>query len=328
MNSGERGQGAGLKYLSGPILVPMDGTEFSEGILPWVARIAGQADARLMLLTAVDPSGNEYPPAGTSTQQERGTFRNQIEANLVTHAQSALQALVEQLRLRGVGADGRATLGNPTEEIVRASEDEGCGLIAMSTHGRNLIGRSILGSVTDRVLHSARVPVLTVSPDHARMYEEEGTTLDTVVVPLDGSELAEMALPYAEELATVLSLEMLLVRVVRTDNTAFSYGELAGRMTDLTSGLVSEAARYLETVSNPIRNRGLSVRHRVLRGAPAASLLDLAQETPRNIIAMTTHGRTGLTRWMMGSVAEALIRGSGNPVLVIRPDQQPSQSLP
>jgi nucleotide-binding universal stress UspA family protein len=236
--------------------------------------------------------------------------------------------VVEWLRIRGVSAEGRAILGNPAEEIVRVSEDEGCGLIAMSTHGRNLIGRSILGSVTDRVLHSASVPVLTITPDRARMYQEEGTTLNTVVVPLDGSELAELALPYAEELATALSLEVLLVRVVRTDHLAFSYEEFAGRIPDFTSDLEREAARYLEAVSEGLRNRGLAVGHRVLGGAPAPSLLDLARETPRNLIAMTTHGRSGLTRWVMGSVAEAMIRGSGDPVLVVRPrDQELSQPV-
>ena len=255
-------------------------------------------------------------------------FRNQVEENSRTHAQDALQAVVEWLRIRGVSAEGRAILGNPAEEIVRVSEDEGCGLIAMSTHGRNLIGRSILGSVTDRVLHSASVPVLTITPDRARMYQEEGTTLNTVVVPLDGSELAELALPYAEELAAALSLEVLLVRVARTDHLAFSYEEFAGRIPDFTSDLEREAARYLEAVSEGLRNRGLAVRHRVLGGAPAPSLLDLARETPRNLIAMTTHGRSGLTRWVMGSVAEAMIRGSGDPVLVVRPrDQELSQPV-
>lgn len=321
MDPNQGGQGAGLGYLAGPILVPMDGTEVSEGILPWVARIAGQASAHLILLTAVDPSGIEYPPAGPSTQPDWGTFRNQVEENSQTHARAALQAAVEWLRIRGVSAEGKATLGNPAEEIVRVSEDEECGLIAMSTHGRNLIGRSILGSVTDRVLHSAKVPVLTITPDRARMYQDDGTNLSTVVVPLDGSELAELALPYAEVLATALSLEVLLVRVARTDHPAFSYAQFAGRMPDFASGLVGEAARYLEAVSVGLRNRGLNVRHRVLRGAPAPALLDLAQETPRNIIVMTTQGRSGLTRWMMGSVAEALIRGSGDPVLVVRPGE-------
>ena len=277
MNPNERGQGVGIRCLSGPILVPMDGTEVSEGILPWVARIAGQADARLILLTAVDPDGIEYPPVGPPAQPDWAMFRNQVEENSRTHAQDALRAVVEWLRIRGVSAEGRAILGNPAEEIVRVSEDEGCGLIAMSTHGRNFIGRSILGSVTDRVLHSASVPVLTITPDRARMYQEEGTTLNTVVVPLDGSELAELALPYAEELATALSLEVLLVRVARTDHLAFSYEEFAGRIPDFTSDLEREAARYLEAVSEGLRNRGLAVRHRVLGGAPAPSLLDLAR---------------------------------------------------
>ena len=96
----------------------------------------------------------------------------------------------------------------------------------------------------------------------------------------------------------------------------------AGRMPGFASELVGEAARYLEAVSVGLRNRGLNVRRQVLRGAPTPALLDLARETPRSLIAMTTHGRSGLTRWMMGSVAEALVRGSGDPVLVVRPKEQ------
>ena len=256
-------------------------------------------------------------------------FRNQVEENSRTHAQDALQAVVEWLRIRGVSAEGRAILGNPAEEIVRVSEDEGCGLIAMSTHGRNLIGRSILGSVTDRVLHSASVPVLTITPDRARMYQEEGTTLNTVVVPLDRVRTCRAG-PALRRGAGRRPLPGGAARPGGPGPTTWpshTKSSPAGYPTSPVTwrgrppGTWKRSPKVSGTEDWPSGTG-------VLRGAPAPSLLDLARETPRNLIAMTTHGRSGLTRWVMGSVAEAMIRGSGDPVLVVRPrDQELSQPV-
>ena len=324
MTMNENNHEPGLKYLSGPILVPLDGTEVAKGILPWVSGVAKKANAPLVLLTVVDPQGIEYPsglslPSESSHGGDLTIYRDQIEEGARIHALDTLNQTAMSLREEGVSAQPEATLGNPAEQILRVSEEKGCGLIAMSTHGRNLIGRSILGSVTDKVLHASSVPVLAVAPEKAKMYHEEGETLTTVVAPLDGSELAERALPYVEDLARALSLEVLLVRVVTIEHPSYYYTESAIRLPDFTEDMVREADRYLAGVSRTLKDKGLTVRHRVLRGAAAAALLNLAHETPRNLIAMTTHGRSGLTRWMMGSVAEALIRGSGDPVLVVRP---------
>ena len=324
MARSEIDQGAGLKYLSGPILVPLDRSEVTEGIVPWVSQIARKANAPLVLLTVVDPDGIDYPSGAqvspqSSTREDRAIFRHQIEENARVHALDALKAMATRLKDDGVSAEVKSTVGNPAEQILRVSEDEGCGLIAMSTHGRNFIGRSILGSVTDKVLHSSRAPFLTVTPDRAKAYQGEGEALTTIVTPLDGSELAERVLPYVEEMASILSLEVLLVRVVRIEYPSYYYTEVAARLPDFSEDMVREAERYLKGVSNTLQDKGLTVETRVLRGAAAPALLNLAQETPRNLIAMTTHGRSGLNRWMMGSVAEALIRGSGDPVLVVRP---------
>lgn len=320
----ESSQETPLKSLSGPILTPLDGTDITDGILPWVSRIARQLNSPLILLTAIDPDDIGYPfgmptHSPLSTGQEWTTFRNQLEENARSHALDRLNALASLLKDQGMAAEARVVLGNPAEQILRVSEAEGCGLIAMSTHGRNLIGRSLLGSVTNRVLLSSAVPVLTVTPDKAKMFEEAETDPTTIIAPLDGSELAEMALPYIEELAGVLSLEVLLVRVVILEHPAYFYTDFGEKLHDFTEDMVAEAERYLDGVSQDLRNRGLKVRRLVLRGAAAPVLLNLARETPRNLIAMATHGRSGLTRWMMGSVTDALIRGSGDPVLVVRP---------
>ncbi len=324
MTMSETSQATALKCLSGPILVPLDGSDVAEGILPWVYRIAKGANAPLILLTVVDPDGLEYPSwlspfSQTATRDDWTVFWDQIEENSRIHALDALTSKAAHLRDNGITATAKAVVGNPAEQIRRVAEDEECGLIAMSTHGRNPVGRSILGSVTDKVLHSSSVPVLTITPDKAETYRKEGEALTTIVVPLDGSELAEQALPYAEELAGALSLEVLLVRVVMLEYPSYLYAETAIGLPDFTESMVEEAGRYLEGVAKALKDKGLTVRHRVLRGASAPALLNLAHQTPGNLIAMTTHGRSGLSRWMMGSVTEALIRSSGDPVLVVRP---------
>ena len=314
-----------VNILSQPILVPLDGSDVAAGILPYVLQIAGKANTPLVLHTAVDPDAIDYPASAmvaavpTSAGESMVIYRAQFEESSRVHAQDALHRVAARLKDDGIEAKAIATIGGPAEEILRVAEEEGCGLIAMSTHGRNPVGRSILGSVTDRVIHASNVPVLAVTPERAKKYREEGAPLTTIVVPLDGSELAQRALPYVERLARILSMEVLLARAVRTEHPTYTDTELGIRVPDFTEEVNREASEYLEQVAEHLRDKGLTVRSQLLMGSAARALLNLAHETPQNLIAMTTHGRTGLSRWMMGSVASTLVRRSGSPVLVIRP---------
>ncbi len=220
-----------VNVLSQPILVPLDGTDVASGILPYVSQIAKRANVPLVLLTAVDPDAIDYPASAmsavpASAGESMVIYRLQFEESSRVHAQDALHRVAARLRNGGIKAKSIATIGGPAEEILRVSEEEGCGLIAMSTHGRNPIGRSILGSVTDRVIHASNIPVLTVTPERAKKYQEEGAPLTTIVVPLDGSELAQRALPYVERLAHILSMEVLLARVVRTEHPTYTETDL------------------------------------------------------------------------------------------------------
>ena len=323
------------------IAVPLDGTDEAEDILPYVCEIAGNAGVPLLLHSVVDPSAIEYPtfkakppaqmPAGSgspgslgyelrpSRQMDEGlvVYKDQVEAGLVATVENRLQDIESRLRDEGVEAEVRVTLGNPAEEIPRVADEGGCGIISMSTHGRNPVVRSILGSVTNKVTHSSTLPVLTIAPRKAgRHQEREETALATVIVPLDGSELAERALPYAEELARSLSLDVILTRVVTYQYPVYALSGYAN-LPNLTDELVWEATTYLEGVARSIKQKGIKAQCRVLRGVPTHELLGLAHRTPKNIVVMTTHGRSGLARWMMGSVAEAMIRASGDPVLLI-----------
>lgn len=325
MAKNEKNNKAGVAVLSRPILVTLDGTKVAEGILPYISQIAKKANIPLVLFTVVDPAAVDYSAASSASPfadpatQARVIYRDQIEESSRVHALDSLHGMASRLRKEGIEAKARVDLGNPATEILRVADEEECGLIAMSTHGRNAIGRSIFGSVTNKVLHASHTPVLTITPERAKKYQEaEGTVLKTIVVPLDGSARAERVLPYVEELAGILSLEVLLVRAVQIEYPPYTHAGFGAMLPDFTEGVAHEATEYLERVSLHLGNKGLTVRHELLRGAAASALVHLAHETPRNLIAMTTHGRSGLSRWMMGSVAEALVRGSGDPVLVIR----------
>ena len=326
--------------LSRPILVPLDGTDVAEGILPYVSEVAKKGNAPLLLLGVVDPRGIHYPPstvdrpAGETSESWRRwrcegrrvprrsrrvrhsvLYRDQIENATLANVVDELEAVAGGLRGKGITVSVRSSIGSPAEEVLRVAEEEGCGIIAMSTHGRNAIARGILGSVTDRVVHASTLPVLTVTPERAKEYLNlEGASLSTVMVPLDGSELSERALPYAVELARALSLELLLVRAVNLDSS--SYGGYV-HLTKISSDEVSTATDYLDAMAEGLKRQGVRARFQVLRGTAPHALLSFAQETPNALIAMTTHGRSGLSRWLMGSVGEAMVRASSDPVLTI-----------
>jgi nucleotide-binding universal stress UspA family protein len=333
-------------------LVPLDGSELAEGILPYVSQLARGLEMSLVLLSVVDPDDVELPerlrvapaeapprivpvgiqdvatvPARPAAEERSpyphepgGPYVSQIWENAQTTLRRRHEAITHALSRQGVKVESLTALGKPADEIVRVAEQQGCDLVAMSTHGRTTLGRGILGSVTDKVIHTSSLPTLTITPERAEKYHA-GDAINAVMCPLDGSPLAETALPYVEELARKMSLEALLVRVLKIGGiyAAYADGYPYAGVTELEAEIEADAAEYMKEVAENLRGKGLSVRWKLLKGAPAQSIVDLAHEEPQDLIVLTTHGRSGLTRWVIGSVAEAVIRASGDPVLVIPP---------
>ena len=322
------------------VLVPLDGSELAEGILPYVAQIAAGVGARITLITAVDPDMFEIPaalraessggrvPAGereqahTRRHEGSGPFVQQILENVERRAEANLREVAERLREQGANAEGKVVLGTPAEQIATFAENEGCDLIAMSTHGRNLIARGVLGSVTDKVIHSVSVPVLAITPERARKYHQDPSgAMSTLLAPLDGSDLAESVLPYVESLALSMSLRVTLVKALRLDNSSSAYLEGMAYATDAKIQLEveQESSEYLGEIASALRDKGVKVDTKVILGTPASAIADYSHEIDCDVIAMATHGRSGISRWVLGSVTETLVRTSGNPVLVVPP---------
>ena len=190
----------------------------------------------------------------------------------------------------------------------------------MATRGRSGIHRWLMGSVAEKVLRGATNPLLLVRGDEEGK-SDGAATLKSIVVPLDGSKLAEIALPRAVDLAKKLSLEIVLTRAYQIPLSTYGVADAAyiPNPNALMNVVKEEAGAYLETKVNELRQNGVEkVSSILLLGSGADEIIDLARTTPDNLIAMCTHGRSGVKRWALGSVTEKVVRHSGDPVLVVR----------
>jgi nucleotide-binding universal stress UspA family protein len=289
------------------ILVPLDGSKFSEGVLPYVRSLAAGLEVPVELLGVID----SVPVAPDAPADDGREYLQRMAASFSAIAD--VQCIVET--------------GNPAARIVDLAAAEPGRLIAMATHGYSGAQRWLLGSVAEKVLHGAANHLLLVRPGEGDPAGE--AHLRTVVVPLDGSGLAEAVLPVVRELALRLKLEVVLVRVLPhvysapPDALLPVFGMNLPNQREIRARERSAATEYLNGKVEHLRAAGLSeVSSLVIDGSAggaAAEIIDLAKKTSNNLVAMSTHGASGIGRWLVGNVTERVVRYSSDPVLVIRP---------
>ena len=211
--------------------------------------------------------------------------------------------------------------GDAAEAIITEADRQPGTLIVMATHGRSGLGRWLLGSVTDKVVRHANHPTLVI---RARE-DADGTpaVIGEVILPLDGSLTAEAAVPHAVEMSKMLGVGISLVRAVSPAAHADAFAEY---MPDGYAQMVEEARedaeKYLDGVATRIRDQGISaVRTEASIGNAASTIVDLTQAADDPLVVMATHGRSGVGRWVLGSVTDRVVRHGYGPVLVVRPDQ-------
>jgi nucleotide-binding universal stress UspA family protein len=271
------------------IVLPLDGSELAERILVHVRRLLVRRDA-LVTFVRVVPKG-EHPNA----------------------ARNALERIVAALSEEGAQANARVVVGDPAEQILAVAEAQRASLIAMSTHGRGGLSRWIRGSTAERVLRASSIPLLLSNP--LGLAEPRELAFRRILVPLDGSETAAQVLPLAASLGRLYDSELVLFY-------AYSAPVLAD---PLALPLALPSREEAEQLLRSFASRIEGVRTVVLRaspGSPAAAILDVAKAEGVDLIAMTTHGRSGVTRWALGSVAENVLRHAATPLLVVRLTQE------
>ncbi len=293
------------------ILVPLDGSQLSERVLPYARSFAKALKLPVELLQVIDPAVVE-----ALSDPDRGRYLDVVESDMKGNVQDYLGRVAAAF---AKPVTCSVKIGNPAEIIADQGSVHPGTLIAMSTRGRSGVQRWVLGSVADKVLHSMVSDMLLIRGNENGSSEGEAA-LRTILVALDGSALAEKALPRTVEVARNMDLEIVLLRAYSLPASIYFSGEEYGPdLSQLTEQIKEEAQNYLEAKVQSLRSEGLEkVSSILLQGEGAAEIIDTAQKTPDNLVAMCTHGRSGLSRWVLGSVTERVILHSGDPVLVIR----------
>ena len=296
------------------ILVPLDGSKTAEKVLPYARYLAGNFKVPVELLAVVD-----IAEVASHMASEKARFLDTIIDDAVRHLTSYLGSVATTF----AGTDVRCSVekGKAEDTIIEKAATDKAMLITMATHGRSGLNRFLLGSVAEKVLRGMVNPLLLIRATEEAKSEGEAM-LKAIIVPLDGSELAEGVLPMAAGMAKKLDLEIELFRTYHIPYNVYGgeEGFYAGNYEELLAGVRDEAAQYLDKKAADLKNLGVAKVTCVTKeGLAADEIILLGQKTPDNLIAMSSHGRSGVKRWVLGSVAEAVVRHCGDPVLITRP---------
>lgn len=276
------------------ILVPLDGSPAAEAGLPAVEEWARRFESEVLLLRAYQ------------TELVGGFEHAVMTVEIRKQAEAYLEEVRRRLEGSGIRARAFAVWGDAAWTIVEVALREEASLIAMTTHGRSGLARWVFGSVTERVLRASTTPVL-VTRSFAR--GEDGApalrAIRRILLPLDGSSMSRAVLPAVVELSRLHGARVLVLRVI-----AEAEGEAVAReeVQPLTARLAAE---------------GVEGEVLIRRGDPAGEIVDAAEEVGADLLAMTTHGRSGPSRWALGSVTEKVIRAAQVPLLVVRAGPAP-----
>ena len=291
------------------ILVPLDGTEFSEQALPTAMAIARRTGARVRLARV----HAAMTPAEALLGQSPDAARYELE-------RQTLDRLAGEMTAGGVPTDTSVLDGPAAQALAEHADAVGAGLVVMTTHGRGPIARAFLGSVSVQLLRLLTIPTLLVRPTEADGVAPRPGHARHLLIALDGTPAAEAMLLTAAELGEAMGARLTLLRVAEPVVTfhmyppdGITYGDSDQEATDQLRRLSRE---YLERLAEPLRRRGLVVATRVaVHPNPAEAILTEARDLGCDLIALESRGRTGLSRLLLGSVADAVVRDGATPVL-------------
>jgi nucleotide-binding universal stress UspA family protein len=291
------------------MLIPLDGSQVAEQVLPYARCLAKALTIPVALLEVAD-----IETLRLLANPERGRYLDTLLSEKMENSESYLETVAQSFE--GTPVTCIVEKGKAEDVVIERAAADKSTLIVMATHGRSGIQRWVLGSVTDKVLHGSTNHLFLIRAQDQAKAEGEAL-LKKVIVPLDGSPVAEMVLPYVIDLAKKMRLEVVLVRSFALPAaTADEYQTY----TDELIGLIEAEARdYLAEKVKEMKGKGLqNVSSAVNVGYGAEEIITLARKTPDNFIAMCTHGRSGVKRFVLGSVTDRVVRHSGDPVLIIR----------
>lgn len=292
------------------LLIPLDGSKTAESVLPFVNILQDTPHIPIELLTVIDIS-----QMTTHIAADKARYLDHLIAEAERVSEEYLRGVA--VKLKGFEVGYTVERGKPADVII-AKAVSAATLVAMATHGRSGINRWLLGSVAEKVLRGTSSPLFLVRAGADDL--TAGQSIGSIIVPLDGSAIAESILPAAVEMTRRLSAEIVLFRGYELPASAY-YGseDYLPNYDELKKQVKAEAQDYLNDQAQALNAKGLSrVKTAVTEGLAADEIIRCAREYPNSLLAMCTHGRSGVQRWVLGSVTETVVRHAPGPVLVQR----------
>ncbi|HZD39878.1 MAG TPA: universal stress protein [Terriglobales bacterium] len=295
----------------GRILVPLDGSPAAEQVLPLARLFARGLSATIDLISVIDLVELAHHVSAADN-----LFLDSLAEDEARHRRKYLGDVAKGFS--GGTVHCRVETGKAESVIIEAAATEAATLIAMATHGRSGLNRWLLGSVTEKVLRGSSHPLLLVRA--AAGAPSAKAALQSIVVPLDGSPLAETVLPAVVDLAKKLDLAVILFRVYHIPYGVYDVsGSYGFDFERLLSGIEGTVQQYLEEKRAALQVAGLEkVTIASKQGISADEIIEFSRKVPDSLIAMNSHGRSGVKRWVLGSVAETVVRHAANPMLIFR----------
>ncbi|MBV7339502.1 universal stress protein [Chloroflexi bacterium TSY] len=294
------------------IIVPLDTSELAEAILPYIQQLDPNQRAEIMLVSVLE--SNHYGYALASNDPVVAT---RLFSTLNETYEHYLSVIKESLNAQGYSAQAEIVRGDAAQSIVDAAEQFNADLIAMTTHGRTGIARWALGSVADRIIRTADQPVFLVRNE---IEIPEKPSLKRILVPLDGSELAETAFTQAQTLAKELSGSIVTLRVLepfsRLERELIWQQHLV--VDDVEFERRTDAEEYLHKIESRMDAADIPCESKLYSGNPVSAIQQVTKEEEIDLIVMSTHGRSGYSRWVYGSVASRVLHSANCPLLLIR----------
>jgi len=281
------------------ILVPLDGSKTAESVLPYVKYLATRFG-----------SGIEVMGVGVGRKNRR--VNRLVDDYINTTASS--------LRSEKVEADPVIIYGSAADRILSYSKQNDIDLIIMATHGRSGVTRWWMGSVAEKVVSQAITPVLLIpSKKQKASQAKRDASISKILVPLDGSDTGQAALDHVELVARETGASVHLLQVISPPG-AMETSVFGNAEWDSFFKAMQDAANdYLGSVIEGLKGKGITAKCDIVIGDPADQIIESAEKNKVNLIAMSTHGRTGIARWVLGSVADKVLHGAKIPMWLVRP---------
>ena len=294
------------------ILLPLDGSVLAETAIPFVRDLAGQLEAEVYLLHACPP--------------EHKTYLRMHQLYLDNIAENLRQRIKEDWQPSGEPKiQVEVIIDEPVKVIFDYVKEKVISMVALTSHGSTGLRAWAMGSVADKVVRGVGVPVLLIRIKEGRVIPEKKGLIQKILLPLDTSDASSISVPYTVQLAKKLKASITLFSMAQTIyvqnfvSMGGMGGGFAGNLDSVDDATKKYTDEYLQGIADGIRKEGVEVTQTSLLSMDAAyEILEMERKIQPDLVVMATRGRSNISRWVLGSVAEKVLREGDRPILMIK----------